>query len=100
MIGRLGWPPDCWERVSLRELIVADEAAMMDRYDRMSMTLELLDHQLYVMQCFAGTKNAARPRDWQTIHPMRPGDRRRHGRVLTPANLHEHKEWLVMRGKR
>lgn len=81
----LGWSPQQWEDLTLRELLLSHDAYLLDRWDHTAHTAAML-HNLSITVVGLASKSRPRPRPMTYFHPFRK--HARSGLAITPGNIH------------
>ncbi len=85
MIGVLKWTPAEWGPLTLRELTIAHDAAVLEKWDHTALTASLI-HNLSIIVISAVSKKAnAKPKSLMDYHPYRQKEQQ--GLKLTPDNI-------------
>lgn len=85
MIGAMGWPPGDAMRLTLRDIVVAHDAYLLDRWDHTA-SMCALTHNLTVIVSGFGGKSKMTPQTVYDFHPYRKAPKT--GMVLTAENFH------------
>lgn len=84
MIATLGWTPADAEPLSLRELVVAHDAMLLERWDHTA-SLCVVTHNLMALVSGIGGKPTVKPKTVYDFHPYRAAPKT--GLVITADNF-------------